>query len=104
MLYRNANTTRTGTTFDEQTVQAVWDKGAVAPGYDPRLVRKDACGVLIERYKYGQTTKTGWEIDHMMPVAQGGSDFLANLQPLQWENNRHKSDNWPRWSCAVSSN
>jgi hypothetical protein len=28
---------------------------------------------------------------------------MANLQPLYWENNRHKSDNWPTWSCAITA-
>ena len=100
-MYRNANTTGGGGSFDEQTVQAVWNKGAIAQGYDPRFVRKDACGVLIERSKYGQTVTYGWEIDHMRPIAQSGSDALVNLQPLYWQNNRHKSDSWPSWSCAI---
>lgn len=100
-MYRQANRKRDGRTFDEKEVQVVWDKGAVAAGYDPRFVRKDACGVLIERSKYGETSTYGWEIDHMIPVALGGPDSLQNLQPLQWQNNRHKSDNWPQWSCAL---
>jgi hypothetical protein len=27
---------------------------------------------------------------------------LNNLQPLQWENNRHKGDNYPNWSCKIT--
>ena len=41
--------------------------------------------------------KYGWKIDHIKPVAKGGTDDLNNLQPLQWANNRHKSDNYPNW-------
>lgn len=102
-MYRKASTTRFGSGFDTQTIQAVWNKGTIIPMVDPNLYRKDACGALIERSQYGVTAEngTGWEIDHAMPVAQGGGDSLNNLQPMQWQNNRHKSDNWPSWSCLV---
>ena len=54
------------------------------------------------RYSYGdRSSPYGWEIDHIKPVAQGGSDELSNLQPLHWENNAHKSDNWPNWTCKL---
>ena len=29
----------------------------------------------------------GWEIDHIKPKKDGGSDDLSNLRPLQWEAN-----------------
>lgn len=50
-----------------------------------------------------QILEYGWEIDHIKPSSLGGSDGLYNLQPLQWENNRSKSDNWPHWSCKVKA-
>ncbi len=66
----------------------------------------DRCGALIDRYAYGQTTPngTGWEIDHIIPVSKGGTDDLLNLQPLQWQNNRSKGDNYPPGDfCAVAA-
>jgi HNH endonuclease len=101
MRYRNTNSR--GGRWTTAEIDAVWRKGKVVPGYDSAVLRKDACNAWIRRSEYGQETENGWEIDHLRPVSQGGGDQLANLQPLQWQNNRHKSDSWPQWSCAVAA-
>lgn len=99
---RRSSTTRTGYGFSAAVIQAVWNKGRPIPGYDANSVRADVCGAVMFGSQYGDTSSVhGWEIDHIQPVAMGGTDDLWNLQPLQWQNNRHKSDNYPNWSCAV---
>ncbi|MFN7825163.1 MAG: HNH endonuclease signature motif containing protein [Pseudobdellovibrionaceae bacterium] len=51
---------------------------------------------------YGNTESDfGWEIDHINPVSNRGGDDISNLQPLQWKNNRQKSDSTSFWTCAV---
>jgi HNH endonuclease len=103
--FRNPSTDRNGSQFSEATKTAVWNKAAVIPGVDPRLRRKDVCGAWIDWLRYGETDRngTGWEIDHIRPVARNGTDDLSNLQPLQWENNRSKGDDYPASGfCAVA--
>ena len=96
---RHPNTTDRGGAFPPQTIHAVWQKGYAVPGRDPALWRADRCGALMQYNAYGDTSsKTGWEVDHILPVARGGTDDLVNLQPLQWENNRRKGDTFP-WNC-----
>ena len=100
-MFRNPSTNVNGTTFSQATIEAVWNKAKIEAGYTS--FRKDACNASIKRSEYGQTTTYGWEIDHIKPVSKGGTDDLINLQPLQWENNRHKSDEYPNWNCKIKS-
>lgn len=91
-----------GGSFDPAMKLAVWWKGRVIPGVDPAKRRVDNCGSVMDWDQHGVTVAggTGWEIDHIRPVAAGGGDGIDNLQPLQWQNNRAKGDDWPNWRCA----
>ena len=80
--------------FTYQEIEAVWQKGKVSIKYDPTIYRMDSKGRWMQRDQYGNRAhKFGWEIDHIIPVSDGGSDKLFNLQPLNWQSNLEKSDN-----------
>ncbi len=67
----------------------------------PGAGRAAPCEATMQHSKYGKTEEWGWEIDYIKPVVKGGGDEPDNLQPLQWENNRHKGDSYPNWDCKV---
>lgn len=72
--------------------QLVWAKGEKVSGRNERDWRFDKYGALICFAEYGKQSEYGWEIDHVIPKSRGGSSDISNLQPLQWNNNRRKSD------------
>lgn len=101
---RNHGTTTSGRGFSDADKLAVWQKASPASGFDPSIMRMDSCGALIAWSEYGKTVENGngWEIDHINPVARGGTDIISNLQALQWQNNREKGDKITANYCLVS--
>jgi 5-methylcytosine-specific restriction endonuclease McrA len=75
---------------DERLKRAVWNKGTPISDYDPDLWRRDIKGHAIKYTEHASQGDYGWEIDHIRPVAKGGSDDIDNLQPLWWQTNRTK--------------
>ena len=105
-MARNFNSDRNGSGFSEETKRQVWNKAQIVADFDPSIRRKDLCNAYIDWNQYGVTIQGGfgWEIDHIIPVSKGGSDDLRNLQPLQWQNNRKKGDDYPASNyCVITS-
>jgi len=82
----------------------VWKKAKDIQTKDGITWGKDYADAWIRYDKYGdRDSDYGWEVDHRKPVAKGGTDDLSNLDPLQWENNVTKGDDYPSWKTSVSS-
>lgn len=103
-MSRDYNTDSRGNGFSIEVRRAVWAKSQLAPGNVDGSVRVDVCGAHMNWSDYGQVIERGfgWEIDHINPVANGGSDDLSNLQALQWQNNRQKGDSTGQNYCKIS--
>lgn len=50
--------------------------------------RNDDFGHLMRWSDYGTCESFGWEIDHRLPTALGGSDELSNLRAVNSRHNR----------------
>lgn len=103
-MRRKFGTDLYGDDFNYYKKKEVWEKAEIIPNENKDQKRKDRCGAIIHWDKYGDTTNNGWEIDHIKPVILGGTDELPNLQALQWQNNRQKSDVYPGLKyCKISA-
>jgi hypothetical protein len=77
----------------EEIIQKVWEKGLIVGNNNPKIWRQDQCGAWITRSGYGRSSSPFcWEINYIHPQMQKGGQDLANLRPMQWENNIHKKD------------
>ena len=75
--------------------QKAWNNADKIRGKNPNLYRKDPYGNTIYKSSYGLKSEMGWEIDHKHPSSKGGTDSPRNLQAVQWQENREKSDKYP---------
>ena len=79
----------------------VWEKASSVAGYDPDIWLKDFAGAWIRKDSCGLHTKYGWEVDHLQPLSKGGTNELANLAPLHWQNNQTKGADYPIFNTSV---
>lgn len=79
--------------YTNKELLLIWQKGRVVVGRDAMKVKKDDYGDLMLFEHYGDRESLyGWEVDHIIAKANGGTDNFNNLRPLNWKNNSEKSD------------
>lgn len=67
--------------------------------FDKTNGRCHLCGRTIAFTNYGDLDSRGaWEVDHSVPLAEGGTDHLNNLLPAHISCNRSKQDRSSRSS------
>lgn len=63
--------------------------------YAGRLIKKSACG--NPNSKYHPT------LDHIRPLAKGGSDVRGNIEICHRDTNEEKGDSFPHWQTNGKS-
>lgn len=75
--------------------KAIYGEETVVKDCFGRLMYREDYGVtsIIRRYQVtGRSDYFGWTLDHILPLAKGGTSELNNLEPMHFENNQAKSD------------
>lgn len=75
--------------------EIAWENAHIIRGKNLDVYRKDDYGNVMYKSSYGKQSDMGWEVDHRHPISKGGTDSSRNLQAVQWEENRKKSDTYP---------
>ncbi|GAA5414379.1 HNH endonuclease domain-containing protein [Ureaplasma ceti] len=72
--------------------------------YGDKKEIKDFSGRTILKGSYGQTgSKYGWNIDHILPKAHGGTNKKGNLIICHIETNAEKGDSYPNFVANDSN-
>lgn len=75
--------------WTEEELDAIFSKATPFLGN----VRKDAFGHYILRSAHGKSKHPlGWDVDHIKPIADGGTNEFSNLRPLNIHDNRGRNN------------
>lgn len=60
----------------------VWDNAEKIPGKDSKKYRADPYGNIMYYKSYGKHTPMSWQVDHIDPKKNGGTDKVINFPCL----------------------
>lgn len=70
--------------YTEEEIKSIWMKARPDRG-KLREYRKDDFGNHIHFSRYGdRDSPFGWEVGHIIPIEQGGTNSYSNLRPVHW--------------------
>jgi hypothetical protein len=79
---------------DDAAKQYAWSVCRPCAGFDEDDWRFDSYGRPMKWDSYGdRSAQYGWEIDHIRPLAEGGSKDHGNLQALHWQSRARRVEN-----------
>jgi hypothetical protein len=73
---------RGNNTYDISVIDAVWGKAESEYGFF--FFKRDRFGEIIAKHHYGEHSQYGWEIEHIVPLSEGGTNDIENLRPVHW--------------------
>jgi 5-methylcytosine-specific restriction endonuclease McrA len=79
----------------KKQIEKAWEDSRKIRGKNSDQYRRDPYGNEIFKSSYGKQGEKSWELDHIKPKSKKGSDNPRNIQAVQWEENRKKSDTYP---------
>ena len=85
-------------------VEKVWGKAKKVRGKDSSMYRRDSYENMMYKPSRGKLSDMGWDVGHIKPKSNDGSDSTVNLQVLNSSVNRAKGADQRKKSGHSSSN
>ena len=85
--------------FNEASIEQVWEKGRALSTRDSNHWRQDECGAWMSREQYGNAaSEFGWKIEN---VSAGGDDSAEHLRPFHHGNHFNRGSGQAH--CTVTA-
>src|SRR5262245_48999343 len=75
--------------LEQQQKAAAWSNATPTAHWSVKI---DCDGRIIRWEEYGMLSEAGWQIDHIVPRASGGTDAFFNLRARHWLGNSTAGD------------